>query len=312
MATSLTNVLPPTPQTSSQSSRLLKPNTQTIPRNASIYNHIHTPLVLGYYALRFSALVADPLQTMIQDLLPVTIAQCAFCATCLPAAGTWGEGKAIIAGTGSSKGKGSAGSTRRKGLGVVKKDTASDVESWGSKVVVCCAVFDSPIYTYTDTLLVQPTMLSLILTLTIPTIPLFVLSLVLGAPLWPYSQLPHTLLLAVHVSLLAFLPIFYTHGVDGGAWRDVMAAWLPFDHAGVWAGTIGCFVGGWVGAVPIALDWDREWQKWPCTVLVGVVLGWAMGRMLTGELRLGVGKRIDLGEQDFDRDREVVEEKKGK
>ena len=99
------------------------------------------------------------------------------------------------------------------------------------------------------------------------------------------------------------MPIFYTHGVDGGAWRDVMAAWLPFDNAGVWAGTIGCFVGGWLGAVPIALDWDREWQKWPCTVVVGVVMGWAVGRLLTGELGLGVGKRIDLGEQDFDTNR---------
>lgn len=158
----------------------------------------------------------------------------------------------------------------------------------------------------------QPTILSLILTYTMPTFPLFILSLVLGAPLWPYSQLPHTLLLAVHVALLAFMPIFYTHGVDSGAWRDVMAAWLPFDNAGVWAGTIGCFLGGWLGAVPIALDWDREWQKWPCTVLIGIVLGWAVGRLLTGELGLGIGKRIDLGEQDFDRDREVVDEAKKK
>lgn len=136
---SLTNLLPPTPQTVPQSSRLLKPKTQTIPRNTSQYNHIHTPLVLAYYAVRFNSLVNDPLQTMIQDLIPVTLAQCAFCATCLPAAGTWGEGKAIIPGTGSGKGKTGAGTTRRKGLGVVKKDISSDSESWGSKAVVSSA-----------------------------------------------------------------------------------------------------------------------------------------------------------------------------
>lgn len=76
------------------------------------------------------------------------------------------------------------------------------------------------------------------------------------------------------------------------------AAWLPFDEAGVWAGTIGCFVGGWIGAIPIALDWDREWQKWPCTVVWGSVIGWTLGRVLTGVLRLGIGTRINLSEHE--------------
>jgi len=59
---------------------------------------------------------------------------------------------------------------------------------------------------------------------------------------------------------------------------------------------VGCLAGGWFGAVPIALDWDREWQKWPCTVLWGAVLGWGVGRILTGFLKLGTGRRIDLSE----------------
>ncbi len=121
-----------------------------------------------------------------------------------------------------------------------------------------------------------------------------VLALVLGAPLYPTSLLPHTLVLAAHVSLLGTLPIFYTHGVSPAAWRDVSAAWLPFDEAGVWGAMVGSMVGGWFGAIPIALDWDREWQKWPCTVLWGAVLGWGVGRVITNALRLGIGRRIDL------------------
>lgn len=120
----------------------------------------------------------------------------------------------------------------------------------------------------------------------------------LGAPLYPSSLLPHTLALAAHVSLLGFLPLFYAHGVSTLAWRDITAAWLPFDEAGVWAGTVGVMVGGWIGAIPIALDWDREWQKWPCTVLWGCVLGWTVGRLLTSGLGLGVGKRINLSEKE--------------
>jgi phosphatidylinositol glycan class F len=114
------------------------------------------------------------------------------------------------------------------------------------------------------------------------------------------------LLLAVHVSLLALLPVFYSHGVSGPAWRDVAAAWLPFDEAGVWAGAVGCLVGGWVGAVPMALDWDRDWQKWPCTVLWGCVAGWAAGRLLTNVARFGLGKRIDLSENEEEPEVELL------
>ncbi|KAK5092006.1 Glycosylphosphatidylinositol (GPI) anchor assembly protein [Exophiala xenobiotica] len=117
-----------------------------------------------------------------------------------------------------------------------------------------------------------------------------------------------------HVSLLGTLPIFYTHGVSTAAWRDVSAAWLPFDEAGVWGGTVGAMVGGWFGAIPIALDWDREWQKWPCTVLWGAVLGWGVGRVLTNVLRLGVGRRIDLNVTETlppsEAEREKIEQKK--
>lgn len=57
---------------------------------------------------------------------------------------------------------------------------------------------------------------------------------------------------------------------------------------------MGCMVGGWIGAVPMALDWDRDWQAWPVPVLTGTYLGWASGRVLTGDLKLGIGRRIDM------------------
>lgn len=142
--------------------------------------------------------------------------------------------------------------------------------------------------------------MALILSLFIPIVPLMILALVLGAPLYPTSLLPHTLVLSVHVSLLSTLPIFYTHGVSAAAWKDVSAAWLPFDEAGVWAGSVGTVVGAWFGAIPMALDWDREWQKWPCTVLWAAVLGWGIGRLLTNGLRVGIGRRIDLSVTEYE------------
>lgn len=46
--------------------------------------------------------------------------------------------------------------------------------------------------------------------------------------------------------------------------------------------TLGACAGAWVGAVPIPLDWDREWQKWPVTVLVGCYGGAVVGKVVGG------------------------------
>ena len=124
-----------------------------------------------------------------------------------------------------------------------------------------------------------------------------------GAPATTHT--PHTALLALHVALLLGPPLFYTHGVSAQAWREVMSAFLPFDEPGVWGGLIGALVGAWLGAVPIPLDWDREWQKWPVTVLTGVWLGWAAGRTILGPVLLK-GKRIDLRESDSWEDEDQV------
>ncbi|KAL2436224.1 hypothetical protein ABEF95_006064 [Exophiala dermatitidis] len=287
------------PKPSSASTRLLTPSTNPIPllpwSLAKKYSLAHTFAIAAYYYLRSSTLVyadPDPFHTMFVDLVVVSVGQAVFCAVCLPAAGSWSSGSgngtgktAGIEGTVAGVGGGSTG-VSGAGLGSLKKKhhhlhhggSGGIGGSWRGRIM--------------------PTLLSLILTLTLPPLPLTIIALVLGAPLYPTSSLPTTLLLAMHVSILGFLPLFYTHGVSASAWRDVAAAWLPFDEAGVWAGTVGCLVGGWVGAVPMALDWDREWQKWPCTVLWGVVLGWVVGRLVTGGLRWGVGRRIDLSERE--------------
>lgn len=283
MTSPLVNFLPETRHVSAKQ-RLLKPTTQAIPlldgELAKYYSLAHTGQLLIYYYLRSSHLVSDPLTTMIQDLLPLAVSQSVFCAICLPTVGNWHSGTdagEMIKGsatTPSKSGKGHSGSARKKPG--KSKDAGS---SWSARIL--------------------PTLMALVLSLLIPVIPLMVLALVLGAPLYPTNLLPHTLILSVHVSLLGTLPIFYTHGVSAGAWKDVSAAWLPFDEAGVWAGSVGAVVGAWFGAIPMALDWDREWQKWPCTVLWAAVLGWGIGRLLTGGLKLGVGKRIDLSVTEY-------------
>lgn len=58
----------------------------------------------------------------------------------------------------------------------------------------------------------------------------------------------------------------------------------------MFGGVVGACIGAWLGAVPIPLDWDREWQKWPVTVVTGLYLGYLVGKGVGGTLLKG--KRI--------------------
>lgn len=54
---------------------------------ARLYTHIHPILILSIFALKFPALVADPVPTLLTTLAPLAVLQTAFVAVCLPPTG---------------------------------------------------------------------------------------------------------------------------------------------------------------------------------------------------------------------------------
>ncbi|KJZ73173.1 hypothetical protein HIM_07370 [Hirsutella minnesotensis 3608] len=126
-------------------------------------------------------------------------------------------------------------------------------------------------------------LLSLVLT-GIATPVTYAFLILFGAPLLDHA--PHTMLCAAHFALLGLFPVFYARGVDGEALVAVAGASAPLDET--YGGLVGAVVGAWLGAVPIPLDWDRDWQRWPVTVVVGMYAGsllfsWASGTLLYGK-----------------------------
>lgn len=119
-------------------------------------------------------------------------------------------------------------------------------------------------------------------------VPITLLQILMGAP--ATTHLPQTLLTSSHIALLTIFPLVYVHGIEKQKWREILALWSPLDE--VFGGAVGCLVGAWLGAVPIPLDWDREWQKWPVTIVTGVYTGYILGKT-TGSWLLR-GKRIEL------------------
>ncbi|KAK6526239.1 Glycosylphosphatidylinositol (GPI) anchor assembly protein [Orbilia ellipsospora] len=118
------------------------------------------------------------------------------------------------------------------------------------------------------------TFLSLLLAIVVGTPIAFTVMVMLGAPITTYIL--HTMLSAAHLSLLTGFPLVYSYQVQGSKWNDIISARLPIDE--VYGGALGACVGTWFGAIPIPLDWDREWQKWPITIIVGMYIGYAFGR----------------------------------
>ncbi|ODA80649.1 hypothetical protein RJ55_03608 [Drechmeria coniospora] len=182
-------------------------------------------VLLALLAVRFNALVAEPVATL-QSALPVVVGiQSAYAILCLPVAGSQPPKKA------------------RRG----DKRKGSEVSG------------PNPI---------SAAILSLVLTIiTMPAV--HVLFVLFGAPF--LDHMPHTLLCSAHFALLALFPTVYARGVDGRALIAVAGASAPLDET--FGSLVGAAVGAWLGAVPIPLDWDREWQKWPVTIVVGMYLG---------------------------------------
>ncbi|APA16176.1 hypothetical protein sscle_16g109460 [Sclerotinia sclerotiorum 1980 UF-70] len=218
-----------------------------LPSNlARIVTHVQPAILLSAYYFRFSALVADPIHTLLHSLLPVALLQVIYAVTCLPAAG-------------SNMAKKLKPGEKRKGVE-------------GGEV-------NHKIFT---------TIFSLILTgTTIPAIT--ALQILFGAPFTTHIE--HTLLSSAHIALLALFPLFYIHGVDSVRWIEIASLCAPVDE--VFGAALGCALGAWLGAVPIPLDWDREWQKWPVTVVTGAFGGYVVGRFVGGFAGVR-GRRIEL------------------
>jgi GPI ethanolamine phosphate transferase 2/3 subunit F len=105
-----------------------------------------------------------------------------------------------------------------------------------------------------------------------------------GAPL--ATHVAHTQLCALHLAFLAGFPLLYERGVGGREWLELAGLRAPLDEGA--GGLVGAVLGAWLGAVPIPLDWDREWQKWPVTILAGVYAGYLLGKLLGGTVAYGL------------------------
>ncbi|KAF5372549.1 hypothetical protein D9758_005152 [Tetrapyrgos nigripes] len=119
---------------------------------------------------------------------------------------------------------------------------------------------------------------------------LHVIITLLGAPLT--SHVLQTYFLALLLSVLMFFTPAYTFGLPSVSSKTehllIRLTWVrlfaefsirtPIERAMVYP-AFGAVLGCWLGAIPIALDWDRPWQAWPLTPAFGAIIGYVLASM---------------------------------
>ncbi|KAF7616833.1 putative GPI-anchor biosynthesis protein [Aspergillus flavus] len=262
------------------------PPIHILPNNISkTYALIHPVLLLALLALRFNALVADPVAELLSKLPFLAMLQVAFVMTCLPPAGSAKDDDDKSTSANSSSSSSNAGSTsgvilKPGKIGLRRKNTPKSESACLSAKLI-------------------PAILSLTLTTLLATPVLTILLILFGAPLTTHH--PETLLCGAHMAVLTSTALIYVHGVDGSVWKEVWGARRPADA--VWGAALGTCVGAWFGAVPIPLDWDRPWQAFPITILVGAYIGYSVG--------FGLGRTVLFGKRlKIEEEGDVVEAKK--
>ncbi|KAJ6625089.1 GPI biosynthesis protein family Pig-F-domain-containing protein [Mycena sp. CBHHK59/15] len=112
-----------------------------------------------------------------------------------------------------------------------------------------------------------------------------------GAPIT--SHLWQTYLLALLLSILTVFPPAYTLGSPLLAPKteaiETRMTWIRLFaefsvktsvERAILYPAVGTILGCWLGAIPIALDWDRPWQAWPLTPTFGAVVGYILSSVV--------------------------------
>ncbi|XP_071079878.1 phosphatidylinositol-glycan biosynthesis class F protein-like [Haliotis cracherodii] len=88
---------------------------------------------------------------------------------------------------------------------------------------------------------------------------------------------------ALLLSTTSVLPACMFLGPHLNTWIRVFAHINPDlgKESVVFITSIASVVGAWLGAFPIPLDWDRPWQVWPISCVLGTLIGYCTGLIVS-------------------------------
>ncbi|ESP02915.1 hypothetical protein LOTGIDRAFT_110699, partial [Lottia gigantea] len=111
----------------------------------------------------------------------------------------------------------------------------------------------------------------------------FYTSIVYGAPF--LSKINETLHFSALLTTTTVIPLCLNLGPDINIWIKSLHLHSTDESSClnvVYSITcMSSLFGAWLGAFPIPLDWDRPWQIWPISCVIGNILGYITGAFLS-------------------------------
>lgn len=113
------------------------------------------------------------------------------------------------------------------------------------------------------------------------TIAFHIISVLYGAPLT--SQVEETSHYAALLSVNTVLPACMILGPNMETWIRVFLYKSPENplESSLCISCVCSILGAWLGAFPIPLDWDRPWQVWPVSCVIGNLIGYVVGLVIS-------------------------------
>uniref|UniRef100_A0A1J3IKU9 Phosphatidylinositol-glycan biosynthesis class F protein n=1 Tax=Noccaea caerulescens TaxID=107243 RepID=A0A1J3IKU9_NOCCA len=120
-------------------------------------------------------------------------------------------------------------------------------------------------------------------------------AIALGAPIG-MQYLPKTIHWSFLMSVFTFVPGTAVFGASWTDWHRVFASMKPSGNIEymIFVPAYGAIIGGWFGAWPMPLDWERPWQEWPICVCYGAVGGYIVGQTVSLSLIIFLRKHKNL------------------
>ncbi|XP_010497615.1 PREDICTED: phosphatidylinositol-glycan biosynthesis class F protein [Camelina sativa] len=117
----------------------------------------------------------------------------------------------------------------------------------------------------------------------------------LGAPIGLQS-LPKTIHWSFLISVFTVVPATAVFGASWTNWHRVFASLKPTGNIEymILTPAYGAIIGGWFGAWPMPLDWERPWQEWPICVCYGAIGGYVVGQIVSLSLMIFLRKHKNL------------------
>ncbi|XP_014682034.1 PREDICTED: phosphatidylinositol-glycan biosynthesis class F protein-like isoform X2 [Priapulus caudatus] len=114
------------------------------------------------------------------------------------------------------------------------------------------------------------------------TVLIYTVTVLFGAPL--LNKQEETILFSLLLASCAILPGCCIFTTNWNRWLSVLTK-SSLDQSVLEKSSgrvsVCTLIGAWLGAFPIPLDWDRPWQVWPISCVIGALVGYAMGNGVT-------------------------------